>query len=273
MQRVLSVLFLLLTAITSARGQESFGIAYYDVDGLYDSTPSQFYNDSDYTPKGRFHWDENRYNTKVQNIAQVVDSLALSVVILYGIENESVVRDIVSASKEDYAYIHRQSDSRDGLDFAVLYFGDRLFIDRIIEWRGALCVDGSIGHTPLTIIANHRSQSLGVMMEEYDLLREDKNIVILGYPNRMNFDRYDMHDATLAAEHQGRGNQLSQGRWLMRDRIATNFRWQGHCNVYIKSWLLDEKGAPKATFDKTKYRGGYSKYLPVFIYFREILEN
>ena len=122
----------------SAQGLKSFGVAYYDVDKLYDTQPSEFYNDSDYSPAGRMRWSEERYSAKINNIVQVVDSMAMPVVVLYGVENEQVVRDIVSRSSEDYAYLHSQSSARDGLDFAVLYFGDRFFPEQMTPWRGAL---------------------------------------------------------------------------------------------------------------------------------------
>ena len=50
---------------------------------------------------------------------------------LYGVENESVVRDVAAACKGDYAYLFRTTDSYNGLDFALFYFGDRFFPDRV----------------------------------------------------------------------------------------------------------------------------------------------
>ena len=193
--------------------------------------------------------------------------MAMPVVVLYGVENEGVVRDIVSSSQEDYAYLYRQSSARDGLDFAVLYFGDIFFPEHVTPWRGALCVEGWAGDVPLTIIANHRSNSIGVLIEERNLLSEDNNIILLGCPNKLNFSEFGLFDATAAAERAGRGNYLTSGRWQMRDRIATNVTAEYSCDVYIKGWMMGGDGAPKPTFNKQKYYGGYSNYLPTFIYF------
>ena len=63
--------------------------------------------------------------------AAVIDSLGLPLVGLYGVENESVVRDVAVACKGDYAYLFRTTDSYNGLDFALFYFGDRFFPDRV----------------------------------------------------------------------------------------------------------------------------------------------
>ena len=34
-------------------GQRPIGIAFYDVDRIYDTVPALFYDDADYTPEGR----------------------------------------------------------------------------------------------------------------------------------------------------------------------------------------------------------------------------
>lgn len=48
----------------------------------------------------------------------------MPLVALWGVENEAVVRDIAAACKGDYSYLHRTLNSLDGMDFALLYYGD-----------------------------------------------------------------------------------------------------------------------------------------------------
>ena len=102
MRVLLAILLSLLCATASAQKGNSFGAAYYNVDKLYDTIPSRFYDDRAYTPAGRFGWDSNRYTHKIKQVAAVVDSIALPVVALYGVENEQVVKDIVGACRGDY---------------------------------------------------------------------------------------------------------------------------------------------------------------------------
>lgn len=78
-------------------GQRPIGIAFYDVDRIYDTVPALFYDDADYTPEGRLHWTAERYARKICNTAAVIDSMALPLVALWGVENEQVVRDIAAA--------------------------------------------------------------------------------------------------------------------------------------------------------------------------------
>lgn len=104
-------------------GQRPIGIAFYDVDRIYDTVPALFYDDADYTPEGRLHWTAERYARKIRNTAAVIDSMALPLVALWGVENEQVVRDIAAACRGDYSYLHRTLNSLDGMDFALLYYG------------------------------------------------------------------------------------------------------------------------------------------------------
>jgi len=258
-------------AVAQAAGRtRPFGVAYYDVEALYDTLPSKFYDDRAYTPQGRMRWDTRRYRRKVENTARVIDSMGMAVVALYGVENEGVVRDIAEACDGDYAYIHRTADSGDGLDFALLYLGDSFFPRRVTPWRGALCVEGETCGRTLAVIIDRRSTSLGVLIAEKDL-RRNNNIIILSSHNKSNFDEYGLADMTSRAEKAGRGNRLRNGRWEMRDRIFADFADSVRCDVYIRSWMLMPDGRPRPTFDGSKYCGGFAGCLPVFIYFDEIV--
>lgn len=249
--------------------QRGFSAAFYDVDRFYDTIPSPFYDDGDYTPHGRMRWDSGRYRRKAASAARVIDSLATDVVALYGVENEQVVRDIAAACRSDYAYVHATNDADDGLDFALLYFGDRFIPQQTMPWRDALCIRGSAAGIPLTIVVTHRCRSLGVLVERLRSRYGDNNIIIMGTPNKLNFPEYGLCDATAAAERAGRGNSFAGGRWRMRDRIATNMSGITLCDVYAARWMLTRTGRPAPTYDRSKYTGGYGNYLPLFIYFDE----
>ena len=270
MRGVLLALAFFVCCAVQAVAQEHFGVAYYDVDKLYDTVPSKFYDDRAYTPDGKLGWNAERYCRKVENVARVVDSMAMPVVVLYGVENEQVVRDVVTVSKRDYAYIHRTQDYNDGLDFAVLYFADKFFVERVTPWRGALCVEGEANGHPLTIVAANRCSLLGVLFAERNLNREGNRVVLLGQPSKAGFQGFGLQDCSAEAERAGHGNIFVKGAWMMRDRVASNIAGVESCDVYIKHWLLDENTVPLPTFDKGKYRGGYSSSLPIYIYFKEI---
>lgn len=256
----------------TAQPARGFSAAFYDADCLYDTIPSPFYDDGDYTPRGRLRWDSRRYTRKVESVARLIDSLATDLVALYGVENEQVVRDITAACSSDYAYVHVTSDSDNGLDFALLYFGDRFMPERTIRWSDALAIRGTACGRPLTIVITHRCSSLGALtarLREMYGATEDNNIMIMGTPNKLNFPEYGLRDATARAERAGRGNAVRAGNWQMRDRIATNISGIACFDVYAARWLLTRTGEPAPTYDRSRYVGGCGRYLPVFIYFDE----
>lgn len=272
MFRALTILFTLLCVAANAQQKGSFGIAYYNVDKLYDTIPSRFYDDRAYTPSGKLGWDSGRYRKKIEQVAMVIDSMALPAVALFGVENEQVVKDIVSACGDDYVYIHRTSNRYDGLDFALLYFADCFYPGRVTECRGALCVEGEVEDNPLTIIITHKSNSLAVLLEERKLL-PDNNIIIIGNAGELNFKKLGFIDAFAGVERAGRGNRISRGIWQLHDRALINIDSSCLCDVYIQRWLLDQFGEPQPTFKGSKYCAGVSSYLPVYIYFNKIFAH
>ena len=269
---IIAVIFIMLAHSASAQSGGVIGVAYYDVDALYDTIPSRFYNDKNYTPEGRYKWDSQRYRQKVEHIAQVIDSLHMPIVALYGVENEEVVRDITATVREDYAYIHRTQDFSLGLDFALLYYGDVFFPEKMTSHHNALCIDGYIGDCPATIIINNNSSSLGVLLNRNEYKVEDRAIIVLGKQRAESTSRWQLSDVMSEAEAAGRGTVVYYDRWQMRHRIATNIRNIEQCNVYIKEWLLDMEGRPRPTFRGSKYYGGYSTSLPIYIYFDKLLD-
>ncbi len=117
------------------------GIAFYDVDKIYDTLPALFYDDEAYTPEGHRRWNTERYRRKIRNTAAVIDSMALEIVALWGVENEAVVRDLAAACRGDYTYIHRTLNTLDGMDFALLYYSDRFFPHYVEPGRRYLYVE------------------------------------------------------------------------------------------------------------------------------------
>ena len=269
---LLTLIFSAITLVTAAQQQGLLGVGFYDVEKLYDTIPSRFYNDNDYTPEGRLRWNSERYRNKIRHTAQVIDSMNLHVIALCGVENEQVVRDIVMECKSDYAFIHRTNDYNKGLDFALLYFADKFTPEKVNRWSNALYVEGWAADSPITIVVQNRSSSIGVLLKERNLLNSDTKIIILGPPNKLNFRKYDLIDATAPAERAGRGNRIYDKGWQMYARIFTNISNISKCDVYARSWLLNAQGEPMATYDRNRYYGGYSNQLPVYIYFDKIFE-
>ena len=83
--RTLLLAALLLSGIRCTLAQPRIGIAYCDLDHLYDTIPALFYDDSDYTPGGRLAWDTERYRRKIARTAAVIDSMRMPLVALWSL--------------------------------------------------------------------------------------------------------------------------------------------------------------------------------------------
>ena len=113
-------------------------VAFYNVENLYDTVPSAFYDDRDYTPSGRMSWGEERYGTKLRHLARVIDAMSPDVIGLAEVESERAVRELVMTLQTDYNYIHRTTSDRRGMDIAVLYKGDKFIPERVRQVPSAL---------------------------------------------------------------------------------------------------------------------------------------
>ena len=267
MRTALLVITLFLTVQLPA--QRRVGFAYYDVDGLYDTLPSPFYDDNDHTPQGRLRWDSDKYETQTGKTAAVIDSMALPIVALFGVENEEVVRDIVSKCKGDYSYIHRTLNRLDGLDFALLYYGDVLFPQRVSTGYDYMLVEAAIAGRDYAILLTHRSRFTGEIIAELQHEQPDRFIIVAGDVYRLDYRHFPLDEATARAEHAGRGNAMFRRGWTMADRIFVDKRLDADCDVYARRWLLDGKGAPAAVYNHNSYTGGYGRRLPIFCYMCE----
>ena len=74
-------------------GQQKVSVGFWNVENLFDTIPSRFYNDLDYTPGGRLKWDTSKYRTKLSNLARVTDNSGFYVAGLAEVENEAVLGD------------------------------------------------------------------------------------------------------------------------------------------------------------------------------------
>lgn len=246
------------------------GFAFYDVDRLYDTLPSPFYDDTDFTPQGRMHWNTERYRGKIRRTAAVIDSMALPLVALYGVENEQVVRDLAAACRGDYSYLHCTLNTLDGLDFALLYYGDRFFPHRTEPGDRTLYVEGTLGRDTVGLLLVRDRRMLPWIIGELREERPQVRLLVAGSVVPRDAARWGLINTTARAEAAGRGTMRSGGRWIMRDRIFADPRLEAaQGDVYARRWLVDPAtGEPLRTLDRLRYRAGYGASLPVFVYIR-----
>lgn len=268
LSRAYLLLLMLALCTTEARSQR-LGVAYYDLGGLYDTIPSPFYDDESYTPAGRLRWNTARYRRGVDNFASVIDSMALPLVALGGVENEGVVRDLAAACGLDYTYLHHTLNTLDGLDVALLYYGDRFYPDRTQSGSGWLRIDGELDGRPATLlICGRRARYLEEEIASVRELEPQRRIIVAGSSPGVDPSRYGLRDAQQSAARSGYGNVRYRSGWRMADRILADTAWRlSNGGVYARPRMFDLRtGSPLPLYERGRFRGGFSDRLPVFTY-------
>lgn len=271
---VLSLLFSAAAAVAQNRNMTA--VAFYNVENLYDTLPSRFYDDTPFTPQGRKGWNTERYARKIVNIGRVIDEMSADVLGLAEVENEAVVRDLVNSLSTDYNYIHASTSDSRGMDLAVLYKGDRFFPDSVslvnskvgrefLYVRGQYCgadVQFVFCHLPSRLNKPDYCEKAFYELHRliYDLLDEkpDANVIVLGDFNaspveklmRLYMGRSGAKDAFMTCVlndvyRSGFGSYFADGTWLLFDNIFVNpdfFRNSGFkladAGVYAQPYML-----------------------------------
>lgn len=250
-------LFFILTAVFVFQAHVSVGqktsIAFWNVENLYDTIPSLFYDDSEYTPQGARGWGAERYGAKIGNLARVLDDMAADVVGLVEVESETAIRDLVMALRTDYNYIHRTSGDRRGMDAVLLYKGDKFFPDSV--WlanagggREFLCVAGELSGERVELVVCHMASNLNsyafreskmrALRQLLETMLEDDpaaNIIVMGDMNAVPAERvvrktlgrmsspYDFMFNPLWEQYRaGKGTYNYRKRWYLYDWVLVS---------------------------------------------------
>ena len=52
-----------------------YPIAFYNLENLFDTNRDNNIQDEDFTPQGKYQWTEDKYNKKLNNLADVISQL------------------------------------------------------------------------------------------------------------------------------------------------------------------------------------------------------
>jgi hypothetical protein len=177
----------------STRQHRVYGVAFYNLENLFDTINTNGSYDLEFSPKGARQWDSRKYNSKIHNLAYAISKMATSttpkgpaIIGVSEVENKSVLDDLVAdpqISAWNLQVVHHDSPDRRGVDVSLLY-NPRFFRFEsvtnhtlVIEGkpdfrtRDQMCVTGLLGNTRVSIIVNHWPSRLGGQ-EQSSYLRE-----------------------------------------------------------------------------------------------------
>ena len=127
---------LLVLISTSLCGQKSKTytlrtIAFYNCENLFDTVNDSLIFDDDRTPEGRYHWTQERYLQKIENLSKVISKIGFEtsktspdIIGLCEVENRDVLEDLVqhpNLRDKDYGIVHFDSPDARGIDVALIY--------------------------------------------------------------------------------------------------------------------------------------------------------
>lgn len=182
MRKIKMILFLFLFCSILGFAQEKqyavYGVAFYNMENLFDTIHDEGKNDYDFLPDGSYKWTSMKYKAKLKNMAHVLSKLGgkrlagigPSVIGVAEIENHRVLDDLIAqeAIKDrGYKYVHYEGIDARGIDCALLY--NPMFFTPVesklvpyikeegdkYKTRGFLVVAGMLAGEEVTFIVNH----------------------------------------------------------------------------------------------------------------------
>jgi len=128
-------IFLILSFAGSAQEEipEQITILYFNADHFFDTTDDPGNADDEYLPGSIRAWDENRYVTKVNSIAEYITGAGgfkqPDIIGLCGIENKKVINDIISERRLRRADYSVHITDSEGTNAALLAKKDLITVD------------------------------------------------------------------------------------------------------------------------------------------------
>lgn len=154
-------------------------IAFYNVENLFDTKEDSLVFDDAFTPAGSYQWTAERYNRKIDHLAQVINRVGFSfrkrppdIVGLCEVENLKVLQDLVAhplLQASNYGIVHKDSPDERGIDVAML-FKKSTFLPTAMKYhtlkllneqrfreytRDQLVVNGFLDNEAIYLIINH----------------------------------------------------------------------------------------------------------------------
>lgn len=285
--------------------QDPLTIISYNVENLFDNQHDSLKNDSAFLPDGNYHWTYHKYQTKLDQIAQVIVNIAgwesALLVGLCEVENARCLRDLCYRLRRyHYRYVHYESADERGIDVALLYdstkvqvlYSQPLFVDlngdvtRDILYVCAMVNKKDTLHTFMCHLPSQlggasasegkRFVAKSVIQHQVDSilsLQPHAYIVVMGDMNsNPQEDIQGVNNMMMNWKGVGDGTHKHQGTWSFLDQfyVSSALRTQASARIFSPDWLLeqDEKYLgyrPKRTFIGFRYHAGYSDHLPIVL--------
>lgn len=168
---------LVITGYAQEQNGNIYGVAFYNLENLFDTIHDEGKKDYEYLPEGRNKWDNTKYQSKLKNMSTVLGLLATdktsegaAVIGMAEVENRHVLEDLLkqpALANRGYEIIHYEGPDERGVDCAFFY-NPKLYTvtaTKLVPYvlaqptdrptRGFLIADGRLAGERVAFIANH----------------------------------------------------------------------------------------------------------------------
>jgi len=255
---------------------QTFAIAFYNLENLFDPLENHHTLDKDFTPDGIYKWDDIKYRQKIANLASTISKIGLNrsetPPVLIGVcevENESCLEDLIQSDalkSLDYGYVFHKSSDKRGIHVALLYQKKHFQItyDKAISvnfkpqtveesTRDIIHVSGLLFGEPIhlilnhwpsrtdgTIKTNHKRMSASIMVqniiEEITNDEAEAKIMIMG-----DFNDEPSSESMQAYAKKGFFNPMENFQKLKKGSVKFKGKWIMFDQILFNNHLSEAK--------------------------------
>ena len=165
------------TSQAPGQGRKVYGVAFYNLENLFDTINNNGKYDLEFSPQGKNRWDSYKYNSKIKNLSYALSKLTTRrtpdgpvMIGVSEIENITVLQDLVKApalAGRNLQIVHHDSPDRRGVDVGLLYDPRQFRLINVtnhylhipelpnFRTRDQMCVFGLLGGQRVGVIVNH----------------------------------------------------------------------------------------------------------------------
>ena len=128
---VLGMFAPLASAQQQGKKMQVYGVAFYNLENLFDTINNNGKYDKEFSPAGKNQWDSRRYWKKINNLGYAISQMPTrstpmgpAVIGVSEVENITVLQDLVKdkhIADWNLQIVHHDSPDRRGIDVGLLY--------------------------------------------------------------------------------------------------------------------------------------------------------
>lgn len=271
------IIFLLFSTVfcsdvsdSTDKSPESFYVANWNVENLFDTVDNPTKNDEWFTPESEINWTDQKLHVKMSNLARLIKYMnngnGPDILGIEEVENQQLLTDLIDKylDRKDYKVAYSESPDARGIDNALIYnsskFGvesvnpikikfdkpkssrDILFV-QLVEHSSKEIINVFVNHWPSRREGLKKSEKFRInaavsLVKAIDELKQNNanpNIVILGdfndMPSNLSISKYLNAQELNCDSIESSNNELLNLSYTDFKKGYGTYRYKGHWNM------------------------------------------